>query len=68
MASRLPEVRCGLFIEADFDDSGKPGFEMRVDVKYRNLPAEGLTALEKETAALIDRMAEFGKSQSAAAE
>lgn len=59
----LPEVRCGLFIEAKFAKDLPPGFEMKVDVVYRDLPQVGLVALEKETAALLARMAAFGEAQ-----
>lgn len=66
MASVLPEVKCGVFIEAKFaEGEAKPGFEMRLDVTYRNLPQAGLIALEKETAALIDRMASYGEAAAA---
>lgn len=62
MANTLPQVKCGLFIEASFDETGTPGFEMRIDVTYHNLPKAGLVGLEREVAALIDRMAAYGES------
>jgi hypothetical protein len=61
MSKVLPKVHCGLFIEANFDESDQPGFEMKIDVNYRNLPQLGLVALEKEIAGLIDRMASYGE-------
>lgn len=63
MSGKLPEVRCGLFINATFAEEEQSGFEMKLDVTYRNLPPSGLIALEKETAALIDRMASYGETQ-----
>ena len=63
MEKTIPEVTCGMYINAKFADSDKVGFEMKIDAVYRELPEVGLTQLEKEMAAVITRMAEFGEAQ-----
>jgi len=60
---KLPEVRAGVYIEAKFAKDQPPGFELKVDAIYRDMPEIGLVALEKETAALLARMAAFGEAQ-----
>jgi hypothetical protein len=59
----IPEVTCGMYVNAKFEGSDKIGFEMKIDATYRDLPEVGLTQLEKELAAVITRMAEFGEAQ-----
>ena len=44
------------------DDKGEPGHETELNTEYRDIPEEGLIALERAMAGTIEHMCKFGEA------